>query len=458
MATPTVLFVALLALTARAELFNMRTADLIDLIEKDDYEQIYAQICPEIPRGSTCKGKFDKEYEEAGGKQAPVVIPFSDNKDHTNFIYPGGFFLKSFLVSEDELLPYAVNEINLGLKVKDSIAANNIHNLAPALDCCMQRVQSGFERKPQFFIKFPNYPLGSLRKFVDNPANAKIVTSITWRFITTLGILGGIEVLHSRQFGHRDLKPDNVLMAHICEPILTDYGFNKKILTTTDTIGGTPIFMPPEVANGDSYDVKVDIWSAGALMYYIAAPRPFAWTEDWWNQAQNVCTGKTIRLNKTSWPLFTYCTFFDEPVRKALNKDITQRPSASDLLNLVRANLIDFLKLGDDYFVGMDDELTKIGCGDNKEANDILDRAREFFGEWTVTMQKGDLTVAMMKLNRIRPDLIEPDGKIVKGMENDTAEYIKWILEMGRRWNESQARLKAEAEARAKAKKQHLIV
>ena len=60
--------------------------------------------------------------------------------------------------------------------------------------------------------------------------------------------------------------------------LLTDFGLARAVddatLTRTDVIAGTPQFMSPEQARGESVDPRSDLFSLGSTMYAMCTGRP----------------------------------------------------------------------------------------------------------------------------------------------------------------------------------------
>lgn len=89
----------------------------------------------------------------------------------------------------------------------------------------------------------------------------------------------GLAAAHSHGLIHRDIKPSNILVESTIErSLITDFGLARAAddasLTNSGYHPGTPQFMSPEQARGDSLDPRSDLFSLGSVMYTMATSRP----------------------------------------------------------------------------------------------------------------------------------------------------------------------------------------
>jgi serine/threonine-protein kinase len=98
-------------------------------------------------------------------------------------------------------------------------------------------------------------------------------------------VSGALAFAHARNYIHRDIKPDNILIDQDDgRAIVTDFGIARAIqdgaetrLTATGIAIGTPAYMSPEQAAGDrEIDGRADLYALGTLGYQMLAGRlPF---------------------------------------------------------------------------------------------------------------------------------------------------------------------------------------
>jgi serine/threonine-protein kinase len=80
---------------------------------------------------------------------------------------------------------------------------------------------------------------------------------------------------HEKGIIHRDIKPSNVLIAPGGRLLLADFGVARletedSLVTRTGALLGTPAYMSPEQASGDTATTKSDLYSLGATLYQLS--------------------------------------------------------------------------------------------------------------------------------------------------------------------------------------------
>jgi serine/threonine protein kinase len=118
---------------------------------------------------------------------------------------------------------------------------------------------------------------GSLQKRLDREGALATVE------ILRIGsqVAAGLAAAHDQGLVHRDIKPENILLEEGVERVtLTDFGLARTVddasVTQPGTIAGTPQYMSPEQARGESVDQASDLFSLGSVLYTLCTGRvPF---------------------------------------------------------------------------------------------------------------------------------------------------------------------------------------
>ncbi|USP79681.1 Serine/threonine-protein kinase atg1 [Curvularia clavata] len=141
--------------------------------------------------------------------------------------------------------------------------------------------------------KYPNPAVGGLNEVVVRHFAKQMASAL--------------EFLRSKNYIHRDLKPQNLLLnpssmfysqsgtlermplaasANSLIPAtgiaslpmlkIADFGFARILPTTSlaETLCGSPLYMAPEILRYEKYDAKADLWSVGTVLFEMMCARP----------------------------------------------------------------------------------------------------------------------------------------------------------------------------------------
>jgi serine/threonine-protein kinase ULK/ATG1 len=217
----------------------------------------------------------------------------------------------------------SVNMNKLNKKLKDNLVSEitilrSLHHphIVSLIDCqeapsrmhiimefCELGDLSGFIKKRADLATHPQTQR-MLEKY-PNPAVGGLNEVIVRHFAKQMS--SALEFLRSKNYIHRDLKPQNLLLnpssmyysqsgtlermplaadANSLIPALgieslpmlkiADFGFARILPTTSlaETLCGSPLYMAPEILRYEKYDAKADLWSVGTVLFEMMCSRP----------------------------------------------------------------------------------------------------------------------------------------------------------------------------------------
>jgi hypothetical protein len=89
----------------------------------------------------------------------------------------------------------------------------------------------------------------------------------------------GLRAANAHGYTHRDVKPSNLMVDAHGQLKIVDFGLVTRDVHATDdmavtTAVGTPLYMAPEQARGESVDFRADIYALGATLHHLVSGRP----------------------------------------------------------------------------------------------------------------------------------------------------------------------------------------
>ncbi|MFC0543141.1 protein kinase domain-containing protein [Kutzneria chonburiensis] len=98
--------------------------------------------------------------------------------------------------------------------------------------------------------------------------------------LATIGfqVASALAAAHELGIVHRDVKPDNVLLAEDGTAKITDFGIARAsddgAVTAAGILAGTPAYLAPEVATGSESSPRSDVFSLGSTLYAAFEGKP----------------------------------------------------------------------------------------------------------------------------------------------------------------------------------------
>jgi len=91
-------------------------------------------------------------------------------------------------------------------------------------------------------------------------------------------IADALDAVHAEGVIHRDIKPSNVMLLPDGRAKLMDFGVARQaddtLVTQAGMMVGSPVYMAPELINGEEAGVASDLWSLSVLLYEMLAGKP----------------------------------------------------------------------------------------------------------------------------------------------------------------------------------------
>ncbi|KAJ1544763.1 bifunctional endoribonuclease/protein kinase ire1, partial [Nowakowskiella sp. JEL0078] len=217
------------------------------------------------------------------------------------------------------------------------------------------------ERTPRFMYIALELCPASLSDLIERPTHTEIHALLRTQLkpqTVLRQIISGVKYLHSLQIVHRDIKPQNILVAHSKSKkdphpriLVSDFGLSKRLADDQSSFhntvaggAGTTGWRAPEILIAAQIDItsnndekmvaakftkKIDIFSAGCLFYYIvtAGEHPFG---DRFSREANVLRGafKLDGLGEGGAEVWEV----KDLIKHMISKDPQKRPNAEMVL------------------------------------------------------------------------------------------------------------------------------
>mmetsp|Transcript_21800 Transcript_21800/g.31296 ORF Transcript_21800/g.31296 Transcript_21800/m.31296 type:complete len:404 (+) Transcript_21800:29-1240(+) len=171
------------------------------------------------------------------------------------------------------------------------------------------------------------------------------------RLLYAFDLCAAIEYLHDHKIIYRDIKPENIGFDVRNDIKLFDFGLAKEITNIQPDSNGTyklteqtgsPRYMAPEVALGNPYNEKCDVYSMTILLHQMISAKPPFQTYTMKTMKNNVYVGGKRPLVDPTWPKAIKLA-----IARGWTADVKGRPSMKNVSKILHDEIAR-LRDGDD--------------------------------------------------------------------------------------------------------------
>jgi WD40 repeat protein len=134
--------------------------------------------------------------------------------------------------------------------------------------------------------------------------------------------LAGLEAIHKAGLIHRDIKPENIMLTRAGRVVVMDFGLARQEAEGGGTVSGTPAYMAPEQAAGQTLDARADVYAAGVVLAEMVSP----------DGIKNIQSRQSVWEGVRTEPAKVPDTPWAEVIKKAVKKDREQRFNSAHTL------------------------------------------------------------------------------------------------------------------------------
>jgi len=291
------------------------------------------------------------------------------------------------------------------------------------------------------------YPEGNLKQLLSN----RQLKESQKREIA-LGLIKGVDYLHSNRVIHRDLKPSNILISKKAEsyiPKIADFGLAKAIENasveefTNSFGGGTLEYSAPEQLLGHKLSLNSDLWAIGVILFEIFIGKvPF---ESGSKTASAEAKRRLIYQNIVNTPTpatVENCPFpFNLVIKSCLLKNPKERVSSvKEILDLIKRNPVESAEASE--------ETTILGSAVSDKSASLKERKKEDLQAEVIKQKEERERLEAERLRKEEAERIRLEKERKEREEEERLEAERIRKEEALKREEEQIKLEAERKAK----------